>query len=269
MSGFNVSPAAYELFNIAGFPVTNSFVMSVTVSLVIAAGINLAIGKPSLRPNRAQGVMESAIEGLQGIFRPVVGERMLKHTFPLLVAFFLFILIQNWFGLIPGVGTVGIVDTHEGEKHLTYFLRPANTDLTNAVALGLLSFGAWIFYVLKYAGIGNFLKELFGSKVKKSEVSALLFYPMCLLFFLVGCVEVISILIRPVSLSFRLFGNMFGGENLLMNISGMFSWLIPVPFYLMELMVGLVQAFVFTMLTAVYIGLACNHAHEEAEHKHS
>ena len=266
MGNFNVSPSAYVLFSLFGFPITNSFLMSVTVSLIIAVSVAFLIGRPQLRPSRAQGTLEVLIEGLQGMFRPVIGDRMMPVTFPLLMSFFIFILIQNWSGLIPGVGTVGIVDMHEGERHLTYFLRPPNTDLTNAVALGLISFAAWIFYVLRYAGLKNFLHELFGSKIKKSEVSAAIFYPMCVLFFLVGCIEVISILIRPVSLSFRLFGNMFGGENLLMNISGLVLWILPIPIYFMELMVGIVQAFVFTMLTAVYIGLACNHPTEETHH---
>jgi F-type H+-transporting ATPase subunit a len=266
VGNFNVSPSAYQLFDIGGFPITNSFVMSLGVSIVMALVVWFWVGQPRLRPNRAQGTLEVLLEGLQGMFKPVVGERLLPATFPLLMSFFIFILIQNWSGLLPGVGTVGIVDMEEGQRHLTYFLRPPNTDLTNAVALGIISFTAWIFYVLKYAGIGGFIKETFGSKIKKGEVPAAIFYPMCVLFFLVGCIEIVSILIRPVSLAFRLFGNMFGGENLVNNISGMVLWLLPIPIYFMELMVGLVQAFVFTMLTAVYIGLACNHPTEETEH---
>ena len=271
MSDLNVSPYAYELFNIAGLPITNSFVMSVGVSLVIALGIRAAVGRPSLRPNNAQSTLELVIEGLQGMLRPIVGERMLKPTFPLLISFFLFILIQNWSGLLPGVGTFGFFDHHEGAPHLTYWLRPANTDLTNGLALALISFGAWVWYVLKYAGLKNFIEETFGNKADKKTVPAFLFYPMGLIFAMVGCIEIISILIRPVSLSFRLFGNMFGGENLLMNVTGLFLWLIPVPIYFLELLIGIVQAFVFTLLTAVYIGLVCNHSanHDTTEHSSS
>lgn len=269
MSGFNVSQAAYELFSIGPVPITNAFVMSVGVSLVIAIGVKMAVGKPSLRPNRAQATLETMIEGLQGMFRPIVGEKMLKPTFPLLISFFLFILMYNWSGLLPGVGAFGRVDIHEGQQHLTYFMRPGNTDLTTPLALALLSFGAWIFYVLKYAGIKNFFHELFGNKADKKTVPVFLFYPMGLIFLMVGFIEVISIVIRPVSLSFRLFGNMFGGENLLMNVTGLFMWLIPVPIYFLEILIGLVQAFVFTLLTAVYIGLACNHPHPEDHGTHA
>ena len=266
MSGFNVSPFAYELFKIGPVPVTNAFVMSVGVSLLIAIGVKMAVGKPALRPNRAQATLEYVVEGLQEMLKPIVGEGMIKQTFPLLVSFFLFILMYNWSGLLPGVGAFGRVDMHEGEQHLTYWLRPGNTDLTTPLALAILSFGAWIFYVLKYAGIKNFMKELFGNKADKKSVPAAIFYPMGLIFIAVGFIEIISIVIRPVSLSFRLYGNMFGGENLLMNVTGMFMWLIPVPIYFLEILIGLVQAFVFTLLTAVYIGLACNHPHPEESH---
>lgn len=266
MSDFNVSPYAYEVFKIGSLPITNSFLMSVGVSLLIALGVKLAVGKPALRPNRAQATVEYIVEGLQGMLRPIVGDKMIKVTFPLLISFFLFILLYNWSGLLPGVGAFGTVDTHEGQQHLTYFMRPGNTDLTTPLALAILSFGAWIFYVLKYAGIKNFIHEVFGNKADKKSLPAFIFYPLGLIFLLVGCIELISIVIRPVSLSFRLFGNMFGGENLLMNVTGMFMWLIPIPIYFLELLIGLVQAFVFTLLTAVYIGLACNHPHPEDSH---
>ncbi len=266
MSGFNVSPYAYELCKLGPLPITNAFVMSVGVSLLVALGIKLAVGKPALRPNRAQAMLEGVIEGLQGMFTPIVGARMIKATFPFLITLFLFILFYNWSGLLPGVGAFGTVDVHEGEKHLTYFMRPGNTELTTPLALAILSFGAWIYYVLRYTGIKGFIEETFGNKAKKSEIPAAIFYLMSLVFVMVGCIEIISILIRPVSLSFRLFGNMFGGENLLNNVTGMFLWLIPVPIYFLEMLIGLVQAFVFTLLSAVYIGLACNHPHEEHPH---
>jgi F-type H+-transporting ATPase subunit a len=265
VGNFNVSPYAYELFKIGNLPITNSFLMSIGVSLIIALGVRLAVGKPSLRPNKAQSTLESVIESLQNMLRPIVGERMLKPTFPLLISFFLFILLYNWSGLLPGVGTVGAVDMHEGEQHLTYFLRPGNTDLTMALALALISFGAWVYYVVRYAGVKNFLHELFANKANPKEVPLALFWLMSLIFAMVGCIEIISILIRPVSLSFRLFGNMFGGENLLMNMTGIFLWIIPVPIYFLEILIGLVQAFVFTLLTAVYIGLVCNHGGENHE----
>jgi F-type H+-transporting ATPase subunit a len=267
VSDMNVSPYAYTLFEVAGLPITNSFVMSVGISLLIALGIRAAVGTPQAIPGRAQGTIELMLEGMRGMLTPIVGAKMIGPTFPLLICFFIYIVLQNWSGLLPGVGTVGMIESHEGQTHLNYFLRPANTDLTGSLALALVSFVAWVWYVLKYAGIKNFLHELFANKADKKSVPALLFYPMGIIFAAVGLIEIISIVIRPVSLSFRLFGNMFGGENLLMNMTGLFLWIIPVPIYFLEIIIGLVQAFVFTLLTAVYIGLACNHP-ETADGKH-
>jgi len=239
--------------------------MSVGVSLVIALGIRLAMGKPKLIPGKTQAMFEVAIEGLKGMFEPIVGKKMVGPTFPFLITLFFFILFQNWAGLLPGVGTFGPIGDHHGEPGLSYIMRPGNTDLTTPLALAIVSFAAWIWYVLRYAGIKHFLFETFGNKANKKSVPSFIYYPMGLIFLLVGCIEVISILIRPVSLSFRLFGNMFGGENLMMNVTGMFQFLIPIPIYFLEFLIGLVQAFVFTLLSAVYIGLVCN-AHEEHQH---
>jgi F-type H+-transporting ATPase subunit a len=193
------------------------------------------------------------------MIEPIIGKRLMRHAYPFLLCLFFFILIQNWFGLIPGVGTIGMVETHEGVAHLNYFLRPSNTDLNNTLALAIVSFGAWIWYVGKYVGLGGFLKENFGNKADKKSTPAYVLYPLGVIFLLVGCIEMISIAIRPISLSLRLYGNMFGGESLIMSITGMINFLVPIPLYFLELLVGLVQAFVFMLLTAVYIGLACNH----------
>ena len=164
-------------------------------------------------------------------------------------------------GLIPGVGTMGWGHDVDGHFHLTRpLIRPFNADFNGTIALALISFGAWAIIVFKIAGPKVILWDLFGNKAEKSETPGWLFPILSLVFLLVGLIEVFSIAIRPFTLSVRLFGNVFGGENLLHGTGFIFV------FYFMELLVGLIQALVFTLLTSVYIGLLCNH--EGGDHGH-
>ena len=259
--GAPVSPGPYLLTEVFGLPITNSMVTSWVFSLIIILSIRWAVRKPQLVPTGAQAVVESLVVGVRDLIAPIVGKHMVKPTFPLLIGFFTFILIHNWSGLLPGVGSFGLRDG----DHLTYFFRPANTDLNMTLALAIVSFVAWIYFVLKYAGFKVVAYDLFGNKADKSELPGALYYFLFLIFIAVGFIEVISILLRLVSLSFRLYGNMFGGENLLNSMMNLAPWYVPVPvpFYLLETLIGLVQALVFTLLVAVYIGLICNHDSEE------
>lgn len=259
-----VSPYAYPLTEVFGLPITNAMVTSWVVSLIIILVFRIAAGKPSLIPSRGQAVVESMLGGVRDIVEPIVGKHMIKYTFPLLIGYFAFILIHNWSGLIPGVGTFGFYDEH---GHFNYWFRPGNADLNMTLALALVSFAAWLYFILKYAGLKVIFLDLFGNKANKDDVPAAMYYFLFIIFFAVGIIEIISILFRPVSLSFRLFGNIFGGENLLTSMTGLVAWIVPVPFYFLEILIGLVQALVFTMLVAVYIGLICNHDGGE-EHAH-
>ena len=261
-----VSPSAYHLHEIFGLPITNSIVTSWVFSLLIIVVFRLWVGKPTLIPGRGQAIVENLVDGVRGVIAPVVGKRMLKVTFPLLIGFFTFILIHNWSGLLPGVGTFGFWEGEGANRHLTYFFRPANADLNMTLALALASFVAWMYYVVRYAGAKALLLDLFGNKAEKSEVPGAIFLFLFIIFFGVGLIELISIAFRPVSLSLRLFGNVFGGENLLTSMTGLISWIVPVPFYFLEILIGLVQALVFTILSAVYIGLICNHGEGESAH---
>jgi F-type H+-transporting ATPase subunit a len=123
----------------------------------------------------------------------------------------------------------------------------------------------WFYFIMRYAGPRAVLYDLFGNKADKKGLPAVIYYFLFVLFFGVGLIEIISILVRPVSLSFRLFGNILGGENLIHAMYGMQKWVLPVPFYFLELLIGFVQALVFTLLVSVYIGLICNHGDEEHE----
>jgi len=167
--------------------------------------------------------------------------------------------------ILPGVGAFGFYDE---AGHLKYWMRPGNADLNMTIALALVAaVFSWGYFVLRYAGIKVLLFDLFGNKANPREVPGLIYLLLFPIFFVVGLIEVVSILFRPVSLSFRLFGNVFGGENLLANMTSLASWIVPVPFYFLEILIGAVQALVFALLTAVYIGLICNHDSEEG-HAH-
>jgi len=247
-----VDPAASQFL---GGWVTNSMVTGWVVSLVLALVIVKLIGKPSLLPTKRQAVFESLLEALRGLFEPIVGKKAFPAAFPLLVTFFIFILVQNYSGLLPGVGTVGYGHTDaEGHFHITRALiRPFTADFNSTIALALISFGGWLIIIFKYAGPKLILWDLFGNKADKKDTPGWLYPFLSLVFFIVGLIEVFSICIRPFTLSVRLFGNVFGGENLLHGTGFIFI------FYFMELLVGLLQAVVFTLLSAVYIGLITNH----------
>lgn len=257
-----LSAAAEPLFHVGPLPITNSMVTSWVVAIVLIVMVRLAIGRPKLIPGRGQAVVENLVTGLIDLTTPIVGTRAAKASFPLLAALFTYILIQNWSGLVPGVGTI-FYHGHE-------FVRPGNADLNSTFALAIVSTVCWLYLVMRYAGPSAFFKDLFGNKADKKEVPAAIYYPLFFVFFGVGLIEIISIAFRPISLSFRLFGNVFGGENLLHSMSAITPWVLPVPFYFLELLIGFVQALVFTLLVSVYIGLICNHGdgHEGEEHDH-
>ena len=256
-----VAPAAEALFNIGPLPVTNSMVTSWAVAIVLIVAIRLAIRTPKLVPTRGQAVVESLVQGIFDLIKPIVGNKAARAAFPLLVGLFTYILIQNWSGLMPGVGTV-MVKEGEGWAEL---IRPGNADMNGTVALALVATACWGYFILRYAGPRAVLFDWFGNKADKRDLPAPIYYFLMVIFLGVGVIEVISIIFRPVSLSFRLFGNVFGGENLIHAMSGLFKWGLPIPFYFLEILIGLVQALVFTLLVSVYIGLICNHGDEHHE----
>ncbi len=263
-----VSPSPYKLLEntpLFGLPITNSMVMSWVISLIIIIAVRAMVGKPKLIPSAGQAIIENLLMGIRDIMEPIVGKPLIGKVFPLLIALFTFILIQNWSGMLPGVGAFGFYDEH---GHLKYWMRPGNADLNMTIGLAIVAaVFSWSYFVLRYAGVKVLLFDLFGNKADPKEVPKAIYILLFPIFFAVGIVEVVSILFRPVSLSFRLFGNVFGGENLLANMTELAGWIVPVPFYFLEILIGGVQALVFTLLTAVYIGLICNHG-DEGEHAH-
>jgi F-type H+-transporting ATPase subunit a len=264
-----LSQNAVRLDYWGGF-ITNSMVVCwlVAIGLIIFARVATLDMKGV--PGGAQNLLEWLVESLYGFLESIIGPHLVKRTFWFLATIFIFILSANWFGLIPGAGTIGW-----GHKTPYGFVvdqplfRGANADLNLTFAMAIIFFACWIVWSLQEVGPIGFMKELFAPK---GETTGLLKVLMIVVFFASGCLEIISILFRPVSLSFRLYGNIFAGENMLDTMSRLmpgFGWLLPIPFYFMELLVGLVQALVFMLLCAVFTLLNCQHeeAAPEAEPK--
>jgi len=249
---------AVEIARPFGFPITNSMVVSwiVAVGLIIFARVATRDMKGV--PAGAQNFLEWLVGGLYDFLESIIGPRLVKRTFWFLATVFIFILSANWVGLIPGAGTIGWGhQTANGFVVDQPFFRGANADLNQTLAMALVFFACWIIWALQEVGPVGFLKELFAPK---GESTGFLKVLMIVAFFAAGWLEVISILFRPVSLSFRLYGNIFAGENMLETMSRMvpgLGWLLPIPFYFMELLVGVVQALVFMLLCAVFTLLMC------------
>jgi F-type H+-transporting ATPase subunit a len=262
-----VKPNATDLFQIGGYWISNSILTTWIVAALIILVVRIAVGTPKLIPGKGQAVVEGLAQGLRDALEPIVGKQMIGRVFPLLCGFFVFILLMNWSGLLPGVGTLKFM--HEG--HWEDAIRPANSDLNTTLALSVVSFAAWTYFVLRYAGLKVLVFDLFGNKADKKEIGLPMWLMLSFIFLGVGGIEVVSILFRLISLSFRLYGNVFGGENLIHSLGGLMPYVIPAVAGLLEVLVGLIQAFVFTLLSAVYIGLICNHEgghHEEEGHAH-
>ncbi len=256
-----VSPSPYKLTEIFGLPLTNSIVTTWAISLLLIVGVRLWVGRPQLIPDKGQAVIESLISGLRDLLEPIVGKKAFPITFPLLIGLFLYIMVHNWSGLFPGVGAFGLYDE---SGNLKYWMRPANADLNSTLGMALVAMGAWLFISIKVSGPKFFIWELFGNKADKQETPKLIYLLLAPIFLSVGLIEMVSIAFRPVSLSFRLYGNVFGGENLLTSMTGIVPYVVPTIFYFYEVLVGVVQALIFTLLVAIYIGLMTNHDEDHA-----
>ena len=257
-----LSQKAVEIARPFGFPITNSMIVTWIVALGLILFAQLSTRRMTHVPGGAQNFLEWLVEGLYGLLESIIGRHLVERTFWFFATIFLFILAANWVGLVPGVGTIGWGhSTAEGFTIDRPLFRGANADLNLTLAMALVFFACWIVWAFQEVGPGGFLKELFAPK---GDTTGLLKVLMVVVFFAAGLLEVISILFRPVSLSFRLYGNVFAGENMLETMATLvpgLGWLLPVPFYFMELLVGLVQAMVFMLLTAVFTLLICQHEH--------
>ncbi len=258
-----LSQKAVEIARPLGIPITNSMVVTWIVAVGLIVFARTATRRMTQVPSGAQNLLEWLVEALYGLLESIIGPHLVRKTFWFFATVFFFILAANWVGLVPGVGTIGWghVTSHGFTIDQPLF-RGANADLNLTLAMALVFFACWVVWALQETGPRGIVKELFAPKGEATGALKLL---LILVFVAAGCLEIISILFRPVSLSFRLYGNIFAGENMLETMARMIpglGWLLPIPFYFMELLVGLVQAVVFMLLTAVFTFLICHH--EEA-----
>jgi F-type H+-transporting ATPase subunit a len=242
----HISLAAEKLFEIGHFPVTNSLLLS-AIALVLLISVGLILRRSfSMVPGTFQSLVESAIEGLLGLMDSVLGKRALSERYlPIVATIFLFVMTSNWLGLFPGIGPI----VFRGEHETAPLFRAPSSDLNFTLALAVISVLAT--NVIGVAALGFFKHGKkyfnFGNPIA----------------FFVGILELISEFAKMVSFSFRLFGNVFAGEVLLVIIAFLVPYVVPLPFLFLEVFVGFIQAFIFAMLTLVFIATAVT---EHAEH---
>ncbi len=192
----------------------------------------------TLVPGRLQSLGEMVVEGILGLITGLLGSHSARKYFPILATFFLLIILSNWSGLLPGVGSIGLYGEHE---EFTPLFRAPTADLNTTMAFGLVA----VVYV-QFAGLQalgtHYLQKFFNFS---NPIN-----------FFVGILEIISEFSRLISFTFRLFGNIFAGEVLLAVVAFLIPVLVPIPFLGMELFVGFIQALVFTMLTATFLSMA-------------
>ena len=258
-----LSQSAVEIARPFGFPITNSMIVTWIAALGLIIFVRLGTRSMKQVPDGLQNFVEWLIESLYNFLEGILGPHLVRRTFWFFATIFIFILFTNWIGLIPGVGSIGYGHaTPTGFRVEEPLLRGANADVNLTLAMALVFFALWIYWGLTEIGPIGFFKELFAPKGSSTGALRVL---MIVVFFAAGLLEVISILFRPVSLSFRLYGNIFAGETMLETMAAIpgVGWLVQVPFYFLELLVGIVQALVFMLLTAVFTLLLCQH-HESA-----
>ena len=240
--------APEAIFHIGSFPVTNTIINTLLVDAGLvgtAYYIKTHIKKvPGIFQNTLEMVMQSFYETTE-----VVSGKNAAKIFPFFMTFFLFILFANWSNLIPGIGTFGFVASGEhGKTEIIPFIRGATSDANTTFALAIFSLLATHILAIRAVGIGEYLSRYFSLN------------PIMLF---VGILEIVSEFTKVVSLSFRLFGNIFAGEVVMHTVSSLFAFLAPVPFLLLEIIVGLVQALVFAMLTMVFMSVLMTPHHQE------
>jgi len=246
-SGVHISIKAEKLFEVGGIPVTNGLFLSFILLILMSAGALLVRKKLALVPGMLQNIAETLVEGILSVMDGILGSRReAERYFPLIATIFLIVLFSNWFGLLPGVGSILL----HGEETVPLFRAPSS-DLNFTLAMALITVVMVNILGVTAIGIGPHIKKFinFGSPIA----------------FFTGILEFVSEIARIISFSFRLFGNIFAGEVLLTVISFLVPYVVPVPFFFLEVFVGFIQAFIFSMLALVFTGMAVqeHEAHEK------
>lgn len=258
--------AAEPVFNIGSFPVTNSMIngwIAVLFFLIIGFFIRR---RSDLIPKGFQNVMEGIVEFLLKEVEKVTGDKVRARKFlPIVGTIFLFVLFSNWIGLLPGTGSIGIWGELHGKIELIPLLRPAASDLNLTLAIALFAILTSHVMALMTVGPVNHISKFVNFRgIIKSFKHGPMAIIVAVIEFGVGLIEIVGEVAKVVSLSLRLFGNIFAGEVLITVMLGLLAFFIPIPFMFLELLVGAVQATVFAMLTLAYLVVATDeHGHEE------
>ena len=235
----HISLRAEDVFHIGSFPVTNTLLLS-TIAFLIIAGVALLFRKKlALVPGGFQNLVEFAVESLLGLMDSVLGERSKSERYiPIVGTVFVFILFSNWLGLMPGIGSIGL----RGHDEFTPLFRSPASDLNFTIALAVITVLAVNLLGVLAIGIRPHLSKFFNFK---SPIE-----------FFIGILELVSEFAKIISFAFRLFGNVFAGEVLLTIAAFLVPYVIPLPFLFLEIFVGFIQAFIFSMLALVFIAVA-------------
>jgi len=268
----HVQLPAEVIFHIGGFAVTNTILASWITVIVLLVLVYAITHRIKLIPTRLQSLLEFALELLLNLCTDVAGEKNGRRLFPVITTIFLFVLMNSWISLVPGFGSITRAVTEHGETHILPVLRGANTDINFTLALALISFvfveylgisNGGLRYFTKFINVRRFGQgagQLLRGKVKSGFGDIF----MGGIDMFVGVLEGIGEMVRIISFTFRLFGNMLGGEILILMTIFLMPWLLAVPFYGLELLVGLVQALIFGGLTLVFAVMAVM-SHEQEE----
>lgn len=255
--------AAEPIFYIKNFVITNAILNSwIAVLFFLALSLTIRL-RISFRPGKLQNMIEAAVEFSLSFFDQVTGDRKKSEKFfPFVASLFVFILFSNWIGLVPGTGSIGIWEFLHGKLELVPIFRPANSDLNLTLAMAVSAvvfshiFG--VFSIGFFKHIGKYIQ--FGALIKGFKKGPIGIFSG-VVEFAIGFIELIGEAAKMASLSLRLFGNIFAGEILITVIGGLIAFLIPLPFMALELLVGLIQAAVFALLTLVYFTVATESPH--------
>jgi len=263
---------AEPIGQIGSLPITNSLFTTWMVVLVVLVFSLVLRLKMKQIPKGIQNFFEFVVEGALDLADQVTGDRKITaKVFPLAFSIFIFVLINNWFGILP-LGGFGLIETTEHGKAFIPFIRSGTADINTTLALGLIavvgsnlfgivSIGIWKMFN-KYVNL-----KAFGEVIKNVRKNPTLLISAPIMFF-VGILELVGEFAKIASLSFRLFGNVFAGEVLLMAMSTIFAYVLPLPFMGLEIFVGLIQAFIFSLLTLVYFTIASSDHDEDHEKEH-
>jgi F-type H+-transporting ATPase subunit a len=256
-SAFVIPTLASEtVFHVGFFEIRNTLIMAwLAIGILTIIAIATRATGYKLIPGRFQAMIELVVDGLFTFFDSIIGNhKRTRLLFPLLATFFLFIILSNWLGILPGVGSITVRGMHGGHAMDLPVFRSMNADINVTIAFSVISVIATQVIAIATIGIVPHLKKYFIAPWHKPYVIGSF----------VGILELLGEFARLISFAFRLFGNIFAGEVLLMVVSQLAPYVIPAPFYGLEIFVGFIQALVFTMLTVVFIMMASTaHGHDE------